>query len=86
MRESLEGVDLADVCITSDIAVLNEEGPPEAVARVRAISVIVDKAPGTKCARSWRFSPLVGSDPEFPEVTPRDAEALRELKAAGRLA
>ena len=26
----------------------------------------------------------VGSDPEFPDVTPRDAGALRELKAMGR--
>ncbi len=38
---------------------------------------------GQKCARSWRISPLVGADPDYPDVTPRDAAALRELKSAG---
>ncbi len=41
------------------------------------------RAEGRKCARSWKISPLVGSDPEFPDVTPRDAEALRELRRDG---
>ncbi len=31
----------------------------------------------------WKVSPLVGTDPDYPDVTPRDAEALRELKAEG---
>jgi isoleucyl-tRNA synthetase len=39
---------------------------------------VVKLAEGTKCARSWKVSPAVGSDPEYPEVTPRDAQALRE--------
>jgi len=43
--------------------------------------VVFARAQGTKCARSWKISPDVGSDPDYPDVTPRDAKALRELKA-----
>jgi isoleucyl-tRNA synthetase len=39
-------------------------------------------AQGTKCARSWKILPSVGTDPEYPDVTPRDAQALREWTAA----
>ena len=38
-----------------------------------------------KCARSWRYTSDVGSDPDFPEVSARDAAALRELRELGRL-
>ena len=40
-------------------------------------------AEGRKCARSWKILPEVGSDPDYPDVTLRDAEALRELAEAG---
>jgi isoleucyl-tRNA synthetase len=43
---------------------------------------VPQRAEGRKCARSWKISPLVGSDPEYPDVTPRDAQALRELGSA----
>jgi isoleucyl-tRNA synthetase len=46
------------------------------------VSVEPKRAEGKKCARSWKISKLVGSDKEFPDVTPRDAEALREHYAA----
>jgi isoleucyl-tRNA synthetase len=46
---------------------------------------LVRRAEGRKCARSWRISPSVGSDRDYPDVTPRDAAALRELAAAGSL-
>ena len=87
-RDLLASVDFADVCITSDIAIEVGDGPADAfrLPGVAGVAVAVRRAAGTKCARSWRFSPLVGSDAEFPDVTPRDAEALRELKLAGRLA
>ena len=86
-RDALKGVDLAEICITSDIAVEAGEAPPEAfrLDDLKNVAVVHRPAPGRKCARSWKFSPLVGSDAEFPDVTPRDAQALRELRAAGRL-
>jgi isoleucyl-tRNA synthetase len=52
---------------------------------VSAVSVTPDLAEGRKCARSWRITDDVGSDPEFPDVSARDAAALHELKALGLL-
>jgi isoleucyl-tRNA synthetase len=77
---ALEGVDFAEVCITSGIEVLRGEGPPDAfrLDEVRGVAVVPARAEGRKCARSWKISPLVGTDPDYPDVTPRDAEALRE--------
>ena len=85
---ALSGIDFAEVCITSDIGIAAGEGPADAfrLGDVPGVAVLPRRAEGRKCARSWKISPLVGSDPEFPDVSPRDARALRELRAAGRLA
>ena len=84
---ALDGVDFAEVCITSDIAI--ETGPaPDAAFRLPElpdVAVVVERASGIKCARSWRYFDPATADPDFPDVTPRDAAALRELKALGRL-
>jgi isoleucyl-tRNA synthetase len=84
-RAALEGVDFADICITSAIEIVAGEPPENAftLPETAGVGVVSRRAEGRKCARSWRISPLVGSDPEFPEVTPRDAQALRELRAVG---
>ncbi len=86
LRAALNGVDFAEVCITSAIEIRDGEGPAEAfrLPEVAGVAVVPAKAQGRKCARSWKISPDVGADPEFPDVTPRDAAALRELKALGR--
>jgi isoleucyl-tRNA synthetase len=88
LRSALDGIDFADVCITSQIAIEAGEGPADAfrLSEVPGVAVVIARAEGRKCARSWRISPEVGRDPDYPDVTPRDAEALRELAAAGRLA
>ncbi len=85
LRTALEGVDFADICITSAIEIVAGEPPAGAftLADTPGVGVVSRRAQGRKCARSWRISPLVGADPEFPDVTPRDAQALRELRAAG---
>jgi len=85
LRAALDGVDFAEVCITSDITVEAGEGPADAfrLAEGPGVAVVSRRAEGRKCARSWRISPLVGADPDYPDVTPRDAAALRELKSAG---
>ena len=81
---ALEGVDFADICITSGLEIIVGEPPEGAftLAETPGVGVVSRRAEGLKCARSWRISKLVGSDPEFPDVTPRDAQALRELRAA----
>jgi len=48
--------------------------------------VVPKLAEGTKCARSWKISTAVGSDPDYPDVTPRDAQALREWDAMPKAA
>jgi len=85
-RALLDGLDFAEICITSDISIEAGEGPAEAfrLDDVPGVAVLPSLAEGRKCARSWKISPSVGVDPEFPDVTPRDAQALRELRAAGR--
>ena len=86
--EALDGVDLAEVAITSGIVVTGEEAPEDAfrLYDVAGVAVVPKKAEGPKCARSWRIVADVGSDPEFPDVSARDAQALREWKARGATA
>jgi isoleucyl-tRNA synthetase len=83
--ETLFDVDLAEVFITSNAMVTNEDAPSGAfrLNDVPGVAVVVEKAVGTKCARSWKILPTVGDDPEYPDVSPRDAQALREWKALG---
>jgi isoleucyl-tRNA synthetase len=82
--EAFAGVDLAEVCITSAARLIQQEGPGEAfrLDDVAGVAVVSLKAEGRKCARSWKILPEVGSDPEFPDLTPRDAEAMREWRSA----
>jgi isoleucyl-tRNA synthetase len=83
---TLFDVDLAEVCITSNYEV-REGDAPEGAFRlndVPGVAVVVEKAVGIKCARSWKILPTVGADPDYPDVSPRDAQALRERKALGR--
>src|SRR5262249_51505924 len=63
-------------------------GPPEAfrLDDVKGVAVEVRLAEGTKCARSWKILPSVGSDPAYPDVSPRDAQALREGDAMRKAA
>ncbi|ODT67566.1 MAG: isoleucine--tRNA ligase, partial [Pelagibacterium sp. SCN 63-23] len=82
---ALDGQDLAEIAITSAIALKQNEGPSEAfrLEDVPGVSVLPGLARGQRCARSWKVLPEVGTDPEYPDVSPRDAQALRERAAAG---
>jgi len=82
---ALEGQDLAEIAITSAVEVKQDEGPSEAfrLEDVPGVSVLPALAGGQRCARSWKVLPEVGSDPDYPDVSPRDAQALRERAAAG---
>ena len=80
-------VDMAEICIVSGISILDTAAPEGAFTldEIRGVAVVPALASGRKCARSWRYTDDVGSDPEFPDVSARDAAALRELRALGRL-
>ena len=82
-------VDLAEVCITSAATFWPKaRGRPTAfrLHDVPGVAVVPERAEGRKCARSWKILPSVGTDPQFPDVTPRDAQALREWEAMRKAA
>jgi isoleucyl-tRNA synthetase len=85
---ALTDIDLAEVSITSAATLVLGDGPPSAfrLDDVKAVAVEVGLAEGTKCARSWKILPSVGSDPAYPDVSPRDAQALREWDAMRKAA
>jgi len=90
LEEALSGTDLAEISITSDLIISHGDVPVGAFAlrEVPGVAVTVEKAEDrglVKCARSWRYTADVGQDPEFPDVSARDAAVLHELKALGRL-
>ena len=80
---ALDGLNFAEICITSDISVESGDGPADAFRTddVTGVAVVPSLAEGRKCARSWRITRDVGSDPDYPDVSARDAAALREIKA-----
>jgi isoleucyl-tRNA synthetase len=86
--EAVQGVDgsvdMAEVCITSGVTVETGPGPADAfrLDEAKDVAVVVERAAGVKCARSWRYFDPATADPAYPDVTPRDAQALREREAA----
>jgi isoleucyl-tRNA synthetase len=85
---ALVDIDLAEISITSAATLVEGEGPATAfrLDEVKGVAVEVRLAQGTKCARSWKILPSVGSDPACPDVSPRDAQALREWDAVRKAA
>ncbi|MBA8877043.1 isoleucine--tRNA ligase [Phyllobacterium myrsinacearum] len=85
---AVSDLDMAEICITSAITIKSEAAPAGAFVAddVKGVAVIPERASGTKCARSWRYTHDVGSDPAYPDVSARDAAALHELAKLGKLA
>ena len=75
---AFDGLDPAEVFRTSQATLLEGEGPAGAfrLAEVPGVAVEPLKAEGRKCARSWKILPEVGSDPRYPDLSPRDADAV----------
>jgi isoleucyl-tRNA synthetase len=84
LRASLQAVDFAELCITSGIVIEAGEGPADAfrLPEVAGVAVVVEKASGVKCARSWKYFDPATADPRYPDITPRDAEAVAAWDAA----
>ncbi len=88
LAEAVLDVDMAEICITSALTLVEDEGPAAAfrLPDVAGVAVVSNLAEGTKCARSWKVLTNIGEDPQFPEVSPRDAQALREWEAMRKAA
>ncbi|WP_026479426.1 isoleucine--tRNA ligase [Ahrensia sp. 13_GOM-1096m] len=87
LNTAINGLDMEEICITSDIEISVGAAPDGAFTLddVSGVAVVPQLAKGEKCARSWRVTTDVGADPEFPEVSARDAKVLQELKLLGKL-
>lgn len=87
LNTAINGLDMEEICITSDIEISVGAAPDGAFTLddVAGVAVVPQLAKGEKCARSWRVTTDVGADPEFPEVSARDAKVLQELKLLGKL-
>ncbi len=77
-------LDAAEVFRTSQATLLAGPGPAEAfrLPDVPAVAVEPLRAEGRKCARSWRILPEVGTDPRYPDLSLRDADAVAAWDAA----
>jgi isoleucyl-tRNA synthetase len=87
LKAALAEVDFAEVCITSGLVLASgDDAPADAfrLAEVAGVAVVVERALGVKCARSWRYFDPTTADPDYPDVSPRDAAALRELAVMRR--
>jgi isoleucyl-tRNA synthetase len=73
----LEGVDFADLCITSGISVSTGAAPEGAftLADVAGVAVVFREASGEKCERCWKVLPDVGTH-AHPATCARCDEAL----------
>jgi isoleucyl-tRNA synthetase len=80
----LRTVEFDEVCIVSAIALDAGAGPADAfrLDGVDGVAVVPERAKGIKCARSWRYFDPSTADPAYPDITPRDAAAMREWEAA----
>jgi isoleucyl-tRNA synthetase len=83
LKTVLEGQNMADICITSQIDLRHEDAPADAftLEDVAGIGVVPAMAAGKKCMRSWKILPDVGSIEGFPDLSPRDAAAVAAFDA-----
>jgi len=73
--DAFAGEDAAEIFITSDAKL-------SADADSSSVNVISVRVPDDwkKCARSWKYFAPSSADPAFPDITPRDAAAVREYR------
>tara|TARA_B100000683_G_scaffold46826_1_gene43503 strand:- start:2670 stop:4187 length:1518 start_codon:yes stop_codon:yes gene_type:complete len=76
-----KNIDLAEIFITSQAKISEGEGPENAfrLSENNVVSVLCSIAEGKKCNRSWKILPEVGTDPDYPDLSIRDANVMREI-------
>ncbi|MEM8615712.1 MAG: isoleucine--tRNA ligase [Pseudomonadota bacterium] len=80
---ALEGEAAEDIFITSQ-AILKHGAGPENAFRLddeAGVSALPGQAEGIKCARSWKYFDPATADPDFPDITPRDAAAVKAIRS-----
>ncbi len=86
VRALLASVDLADLCITSDLVISADPAPPDAfrLDEVPGIAVVPARAEGEKCARCWKILPDVGSHAHPATCARCDAALTNDTTSARR--
>jgi isoleucyl-tRNA synthetase len=81
---AIDGLDMADVVITSDIALIEGPVPDGAftLPDVAGVGVVPALAEGAKCERCWKVLPDVGLNRDVPGVCGRCAEAVQICRRA----
>jgi isoleucyl-tRNA synthetase len=84
LRAALDGVDLAEISITSFIELMDGTAPADAftIPEVKGVAVVFDRADahGRQCLRSRRYFAETDMD---GELSKRDAQAMAERATAG---
>ena len=77
VKDVLEQMPFADICITSDLTLSTEAAPSDAftMAEIEGVAVSFVKAEGEKCGRCWKILPDVGTH-SHAEVCGRCNDAL----------
>jgi isoleucyl-tRNA synthetase len=77
VKDVLEQMPFADICITSDLTLSTEAAPSDAftMAEIEGVAVSFVKAEGEKCGRCWKILPDVGTH-SYAGVCGRCDEAL----------
>ncbi len=77
--EALDGIDLAEAAITSDLTVVERVPPAGAftIEEVAGVGVEVGLARGETCQRCWRVLPDVGEQDLASDLCGRCADAVR---------
>jgi len=78
LMAAFDGLDPAEVFRTSQATLVAGPAPAGAFSLADAPGVAVEplRAEGKKCTRSRRILPEVGSDPRYPDLSLRDADAV----------
>ncbi|MEO3428325.1 isoleucine--tRNA ligase [Pelagibius sp. CAU 1746] len=86
LMAAVAAVELADVAITSDVALTGAPAPDDAfrLAEVPGVAVVAQLAEGEKCERCWKVLPEVGRVAEAPQTCGRCADAVQHLGAAAQ--
>ncbi|MEH6629963.1 MAG: isoleucine--tRNA ligase [Halopseudomonas aestusnigri] len=83
LLSAIGDLNMADICITSQIELVNADAPEEAyrINDVDGVGVVVDTAEGEKCERCWKVLPDVGSHPHAEGTCSRCADVLGEASS-----
>jgi isoleucyl-tRNA synthetase len=78
--KAFDGEDAGDLFITSGATLVNTaegKGGGFTLDDTPGVVVYPEKAEGIKCRRSWKYFDPASADPSFPDITPRDALAVK---------